>query len=98
MAWRPTDVTAAGAGAGLRTEAGRGPSRHLAAAGLIAGNMLRRVAWTSRDTLPRCRRLTRAEVLTEVPEACAKPRFSQVSSQVRPDFGHDLALIISACC
>jgi len=44
-----------------------GPSRHLAAAGLIAGNMLRRVAWTSRDTLPRCRRLTRAEVLTEVP-------------------------------
>src|SRR5262249_21685247 len=28
---------------------------------------LRRVAWTGRDTLPRCRRLTRAEVLTEVP-------------------------------
>ena len=29
--------------------------------------MLRRVAWTGRDTLPRCQRLTRAEVLTEVP-------------------------------
>lgn len=44
-----------------------GPSRQLATAGLIAGDMLRRVAGTGGDTLPRYRRLTRAEVLAEVP-------------------------------
>jgi len=51
----------------LRQRRDEGPGRHLATAGLIAGDVLRRVAWTGRDALPRCRRLTRAEVLAEVP-------------------------------
>lgn len=50
-----------------RERRGAGPNRQLATAGLIAGDLLRRVGRTGRDTLPACRRLTRAEVLAQVP-------------------------------
>lgn len=50
-----------------REQRGTGPNRRLATAGLLAADVLRRVGHTSRDTLPACRRLTRAEVLAAVP-------------------------------